>query len=71
MKRQESLKLKLNTIKNWKERFIASDLTISGVAKSVGVSRQTIHNAINGSRVPNVETINKIEELLKWREFTR
>lgn len=67
MKRQQILKIKLNTIKHWGERLKASGLTISKLANLSKVSRQTIHNALNGTRLPNLETINKIEEVFNER----
>ena len=64
MKRQEILKIKLNTIKNWGARIKASGKSISEVSRLSKVNRATIHNALNGSRLPNLTTINKVEDIL-------
>jgi len=64
MKSQQSLKLRLNIVSNWDYKIKKSKKSISQIAKLANVTRATIHNALNGSRLPNFTTINKVEEVL-------
>jgi len=62
MRKNENLQLRLNTIKKWKERFKGRNIT--EIAEKAKVSRATIYYSINGDRIPNAGTINRIEEAL-------
>lgn len=62
MSKNEHKQLRLNIIKNWKERFEGKN--ISKISKLSGLTRQTIYNARNGNTLPSARTINKIEEAL-------
>ena len=62
MSKNEHKQLRLNIIKNWKERFEGKN--IRKIALLAGVERQTIYNALNGNTLPSARTINKIEEAL-------
>ena len=64
MKRHELLKLRINIVKNWKAKIHESGLSIPQLARAAGVSRQTIYHAVQEVTLPNVTTINKIEEVL-------
>ncbi len=62
MNRIEYLNLRLRIVSQWKEKF--KNRNISEVARLAGVSRLTIYNALNNKFLPNLKTINKIEEVL-------
>jgi predicted transcriptional regulator len=61
---QELRKLKSRIVEKWQKRIEKSSYSISSIAKKAKVSRATIHNAINGTRIPHTATVNKIEDLL-------
>jgi len=69
MSKNEDKQLRLNIIKNWKERF--DDKNISKISKLSGLTRQTIYNTINGNTLPRARTINRIEEALNNKEYVK
>jgi len=64
MRKEQLITLKVNTVKSWKAKMRNKNINISELAKVARVSRATIHNSLKGSNIPNVNTINKIEEAL-------
>jgi predicted transcriptional regulator len=60
----ELRRLKKNVIRNWDKRIRDSSYSILSLAKKAKVSRATIYNAINRTRIPHAKTINRIEDLL-------
>jgi DNA-binding phage protein len=64
MRKEQLITLKVNTVKSWKAKMRNKNINISELAKVARVSRATIHNALKGCNIPNLNTINKIEEAL-------
>lgn len=64
MNRKELIKLKFSIISNWEKKIKDSGITITDLAIKSGISRTTIYHAISGKTVPNIDTINKIEDVL-------
>ena len=64
MNRKEFVKLKINIASNWKRKMEEKSMTVLVLSQKTGITRTTIYNAFDGTSIPNLDTINKIEEVL-------
>jgi len=67
MRRLQDLQLRMNVTKLLKESLKGHN--IARIAKNANISRATIYNLLNGDRVPNALTINKIHEALDIEQY--
>jgi len=67
MNKIEETKFRLTTVGKWEKKIKYSGMTISEISRKANICRGVIYNAIQGKTIPTVKTINKVEEVLKFK----
>lgn len=62
---REILKLKIRSSEVLAAKIRSEKISITDLAKKSGISRQSIHNLLNGKGVPDTNTINRLNDAVE------